>query len=540
MKSILNFLQEKGNLLALLLISLLMLSIPLKIISYGWTPTDDATRHTAFSTIDKEWSDIVVIKEGLGADHNPGWHQILKFLHKKLNVSKENLLKFSVIGLFLLVNLTGILVSPTPVCWLLSFLFVIICDLGVLFRFLLGRPYIISCAATLLILRLYALPNSNKEFGNRNKKIFRALAVSLAIALSTWIHGSFYLFLLIPLSFLIAGKIKESVQLFFCTLLGTVLGAIFTGDFFGFFKFHVLATINIFTEKTFNWLLVTEFASGVANTFCIIFIFAIITLCIYKKKLTIKELTSDPSFIMMLLSWLLSIMVIRFWIDWGRIALLFWLAYRFKDLIDSSKILDEPRVKYCLFIFAFLTVYFMCTNDGGGRYSKIVFDQPINFSEERLAGWAPEEGGIVYSDNMGVFFKHFYEYPSAPWKYILGFESAIMPDEDRKVLRRIGYNFRLPDEFLPWINKMTKADRLITIGPVGEFPQLEVIRGARNYWIYRLKTATDTANIASETASLATETVNLASSTSCITPVKTFAATETVNITTETSPPPTF
>ena len=84
-------------------------------------------------------------------------------------------------------------------------------------------------------------------------------------------------------------------------------------------------------------------------------------------------------------------------------------------------------------------------------------------------------------------------------------------DEDKKVLRRIGYNFRLPDEFLPWINKMTKADRLIIVGSVGDFPQLESIRGARNYWIYRLKTATETANLnASATANInASETINL-------------------------------
>ena len=50
---------------------------------------------------------------------------------------------------------------------------------------------------------------------------------------------------------------------------------------------------------------------------------------------------------------------------------------------------------------------------------------------------------------------------------------------------------------------MTKADRLITVGSVGDFPQLESIRGARNYWIYRLKTATETTDLnASATSNL--------------------------------------
>ena len=503
MKILLDFLQKKRQLLSLLIISIVFLIIPMKIIQYGWRPSDDALRHVAFSTIDKQWSDVLVIKEGLESDHNPGWHQILRFLHNKLKVTKTGLLRFSVIGLFLLLNLTGILVSPNPVCWLLAIAFILVCDFGVFARMMIGRPFLVSCTATLIMLRLYGLPNSSKEFLDKKKRTVRIIAVILSMALCTWIHGSWYLFFLIPLSFLLAKKIKESLELAICILAGTLLGAIFTGDLIGFFKFHYLATLNIFTEKTFNWLLVTEFAAGVQNTYCFLFILAVIALSIYKNKLTIKELTLDPSFIMILLCWLLSIMVIRFWVDWGSMALLFWVSYRFKDLIDSSETLKEARVKYSLFLFVVCAVFFITTNDSGGRYSKNVFDQPIDFNEERLAGWAPESGGIVYSDNMGVFYRHFYEYPTAPWKYILGFESAIMPDEDRKVLRRIGYNFRLPDEFLPWINKMTKADRLITIGSVGDFPQLESIRGARNYWIYRLKTATETTDLnASATSNL--------------------------------------
>lgn len=527
MKSILDFLEKKSKLLSLLIISIVFLIIPMKIIQYGWLPSDDALRHVAFSSVARQWKDVLVIKEELESDHNPGWHQILRFLHDKLNVSKIGLLRLSVIGLFLLINITGILISPNPVCWLLAIAFILICDYGIFGRMLLGRPYLVSCAATLIMLRLYGLPNSSEEFSDKKKKIIRIIAVLLSVALSTWIHGSWYLFFLIPFSFLFAKKHRECTELSCIILIGTLLGGLFTGDLIVFFRFHYLATFNIFTEKTFNWLLVREFASGAHNTNFILLVLAIISLSVYKNKLTVKKLSLDPAFIMTLLCWLLSIMVIRFWVDWGSMALLFWLSYRFKDLIDSSETLKEPRVKYSLFLFVILAVYFMTTNDGGGRYSKEVFDQPIDFTEERLAGWAPEPGGIVYSDSMSVFYKHFYEYPNAPWKYILGFESAIMPDEDRKVLRRIGYNFRLPDEFLPWINKMTKADRLITVGSVGNFPQLESIRGARNYWIYRLKTATETADInASGTANMnATVTADINASEAA-----NINASETINI----------
>lgn len=487
--------QEKEQLASLIIILVLLLIIPLKIISFGWFPPDDAMRHVAFSTLDCKWSDILVIDSKFDTDHNAGWHQILRFLHKKCNISKIGLLRFSIIALFLLINICGIISSPSAICWLLSVFFLLISDFGLLWRFMLGRPYIVSCAVTLIVLRLWALPNSNDEFSNSKRKVIRILLSTILFSLGTWIHGSWYIFLLIPFSFLLAGKVKDSILLTASVILGTVIGAALTGNFVDFLAYHFNATLSIYGEKTYNWLLVSENASGIQNTYVILFVFFIIALCIYKKKLSLKELTTDPAFLLMLLSWLLSIMVIRFWIDWGRMALLFWLSYRFKDLIASTQALREPRVRFCLFLFVVTAVFFITTNDGGGRYSKAVFDQPIDFNEERLAGWAPEPGGIVYNDGMGVFYKHFFEYPTAPWKYILGFESAIMKNEDKKVLRKIGYNFRLPEEYLPWINKMTNADRIITSAPIGDFPQLESIRGARNYWIYKLKTASDTQTI---------------------------------------------
>lgn len=504
-----SFNEEKQNFSATLIVLLAFLLIPFKIMSYGWLPVDDAMRHVPFATQNCKWSSFLVIDEKFDTDHNAGWHQTLRFLHTNLGLSKIALLRFSVIGLFFLLNLCGIISAPNAICWLLAFLAMLLFDPGLLGRILSGRPYIVSCAITLLIFRLWALPGSESEFNTNKKRYFRLIISIVLFAIGTWIHGSWYLFLMIPFSFLLAGKIKEAKYLVSCVIAGTLLGAFMTGNFVSFLLYHFYATINIYSEKTFNWLLVSENASGSQISCFIPFVAAIIGLCIYKKKTTFKELTLDPAFLFMMLSWLLSIMIIRFWVDWGRMSLLFWMSYRFKDLIDSSITLKEPRVKYCLFAFIVCTLVFWCINDGGGRYSKAVFDQPIDFSEERLQGWAPESGGIVYSDSMGVFYKHFFEYPTAPWKYILGFESAIMKDDDKKILRRIGYNFRLPEEFLPWINKMTKADRLITIGSVGDFPQLESIRGARNYWIYRLKTATETTDIASTTASISSTTLNI-------------------------------
>ena len=285
MKSILDYLQEKSKLLSLLIISLVFLIIPMKIIQYGWLPPDDARRHVAFSTIDCKWSDILVIDKKFDTDHNAGWHQILRFLYNKLGITKEGLIRFSVVGLFLLINIVGIISSPSPICWVLALLSFLIFDFGVLYRMILGRPYIMSCISTLLVLRLWALPNSNTEFGSKQKKYLRIALTIILFSLGTWIHGSWYIFLMIPFSFLLAGKIEESLSLTVCIIIGTLIGAAMTGNFVDFLSYHFNATLNIYSEKTFNWLLVSENSSGIQNTYFIPFVFTIIALCIYKKKL---------------------------------------------------------------------------------------------------------------------------------------------------------------------------------------------------------------------------------------------------------------
>ena len=48
--------------------------IPLKIISYGYLPIDDASRHAAYAVSGKPWQEILVVGPSFGMDHLWGWH----------------------------------------------------------------------------------------------------------------------------------------------------------------------------------------------------------------------------------------------------------------------------------------------------------------------------------------------------------------------------------------------------------------------------------------------------------------------------------
>ena len=80
----------------------------------------------------------------------------------------------------------------------------------------------------------------------------------------------------------------------------------------------------------------------------------------------------------------------------------------------------------------------------------------------------PEAGGILYSDEMRVFYELFYRQPKAPWRYQVGYEPGLMPPEDLKVYRQI-LTARTTQAFAPWVAKMRPQDRLI-IRSVGEQP----------------------------------------------------------------------
>ena len=491
--------RESGILLLIILSALIF--IPFKILSYGWTPSDDANRHVAFSTIDAKWSDILIIDDKYDTDHNAGWHQILRFLHKHCGFAKEDLMFFSVAGLFLLLNICGIITSPSPISWCVVLLMMLNIDGSIAYRMIMGRPFLFSCATTLVILYLWSFNSYEKRKPSQKIIWLKYLITLTSLSLSVWIHGSWYLFLIIPISFFIAGKTEDSLKLTACIILSTVIGAFLTGDFTNFLYFQFFATFSIFSEPTFNWLLVGEFAAGYQPVNWGLWVATIIFLSIKKCNYKLKDIGNDPVFIMILLSWMGSIWVYRFWLDWGRIALMLWLSYKIYDIIKSSCSLNNPRIRYCLSLFVIICLVLCFVNDSEGRYTKAAMIQPIDFYSEqtldKLKGWEPGDGGIVYSTRMECFYQHFYMYPSAKWKYILGFEPAIMKQEDRQTMRDIDYT-GMEESYSPWVKKMTEKDRLILRTKLYTFPELEWKKGNRTWWIGRLKKEKDKEETKSE------------------------------------------
>jgi hypothetical protein len=99
----------------------------------------------------------------------------------------------------------------------------------------------------------------------------------------------------------------------------------------------------------------------------------------------------------------------------------------------------------------------------------------------------PEPGGVLYTDDARLFFQLFYRRPDAPFRYIVGYEAALMPPEDLAVFRA-ALAARTAASFAPWVAKMTPRDRLILYDTDGRppIPDLEWMQVSQTVWSGRI------------------------------------------------------
>ena len=476
---------DKEKLAAAIILFAAFVFIPYKILSSGFMPIDDGNRHVAYSvTSSTNWSEVLEIEPSLAADHNKGWHCILRALHKYLKIDKDKLLIFTVVALFLIFNITGSLIAPNIGSWTVVLILVFVFDRGLFVRMLSGRPFIISCITTLLLFKLWFV-ESEPQIKTISRYIYSLIILSLAV----WLHGTWYTFLILPMALLLSGKLKKSIELTVIILVSTLLGAYLTGEFDQFLYFHYAATLNIFTEKLYNWQLVTEFAEGNIHNFWMIPTVIIIWFLIYSKKMTLNELSKDSLFIMVLLCWMLSIKVVRFWIDWGLIALMCWLSYKISDLINEMQTIKKPFFRRVLFLFTVISIVILVPGCKWSNQKERNYYY-ADFSTAKFADYKPPEGGIIYNDNMTHFYFQYYHDPEGKYKYVLGFEPAIMLNENRKVFREIIYSNFHYSSYKPWIDKLTEKDRIFTSTDISiHYPQLDWIKGGKKLWIGKLSSS---------------------------------------------------
>jgi hypothetical protein len=455
------------------------LFICLKIVRFGLVPPGDARRHTAKAVTSKEYTDVLVLRPGYTMDHSPGWDWLLRSLHRKLGWNEDALISFSIAGCLACILLVPAALLRRPEAWLAALLAQMVAIPDLMGRFTQGRPYLVTEAVLICLLLGWARePQAMPGWPK--------MALTCAgFALSAWLHGTWYLWGLPLAAFFLARSWRAGICLTVCWAAGTFLGALLTGRPIEFLRQALFIAATVYREHAPSWLLVGEFQPS-AGEFSTLLLLAAVFIWRRCQSRGAPPLLGQPLFWMMATGWILGFQADRFWADWGVPAAMVWMASQFDEIMATSWDFDsEGRLAICALVSAAL--FLNATSDLGGRYSRSLREGFVDLSQPRLQGWAPAGGGIFYSADMAFFYNTFYRYPEGNWRYILGFEPALMPPEDLETFRKIQWNQFAWEAYKPWIAKMRPQDRLEISGRVQpELPELEWEYAGNGTWIGRL------------------------------------------------------
>ncbi|MGA3283548.1 MAG: hypothetical protein ABSD57_03705 [Verrucomicrobiota bacterium] len=465
--------------------------VPLKIISYGFLPGDDALRHAAKAVSGKTWQQILVMRSDFAIDPSPGWQTILEWIHRWQGCDAETLVVFSIVALMLLVTLSALPWLRRPEAWLGALLVAAVFAPACTTRLARGRPYLVTTAVLITLLFLWSRLKENRE--DRPSRLALGLT-PLLVAASAWIHGSWYLLGLPALAILFAGYWRSALWFGVCWLAGSFLGSALTGHPWEFLFQSVRHMFGVFGHLVVNRQLEPELHPSDGETPAVLVVAALLLWRTISSGWN-PRVVLNPIFILMILGWLLGLKVRRFWWDFGTPAFMVWVACELQDRLERHLAFDSgKRLLIALGLAA--GCYWGFTSDRESRWTENLTTEYLTPATPGAAGWVPGTNGIIYNSTMDVFFNMFYQNPTAPWRYILGFESGLMQPEDLEVLRKIQWNYGDARAYEPWVKKMRPEDRMmiqatsVRSGPPG-IPELEWHYAVSGLWVGRLPRSTN-------------------------------------------------
>jgi hypothetical protein len=458
---------------------LTLLFISLRIIGSGFLPGGDARRHVAKAFTEKPYTETVVMRPEYTMDHSPGWEWLLGLLHRVAGWDTDALMSFSIIATLLCVFLAPLPWLRRPEAWLAALLAQMVAIPELMNRLTQARPYLLT--EGILIGLLLAWSKEGPEKPSRLKIVL----TSLALALSVWVHGAWYLWVLPLAAFFLAGRWRTGLWLTTCWIAGTAGGAVLTGKPIEFLKQAVLIALAVSREQIPQWILVGEFRPSYGE-FSTLAMVMIVSLYRNQQDRHAKNPLQGPIFWLIAICWILGFKADRFWADWGVPAVLVWLALQFQELMTRAWETTSWKRAMAVSLLA-VPLFWHSTNDLDRRYTGSLSEVFVDAKQPALQGWLPEPRGVFYTAHMEFFYNTFYKNPQAEWRYILGMEPALMPDSDLGIFRLIQmsqYSFKA---YEPWIQKMHPGDRMeIPCASQPNLPQLEWTNAVAGIWIGRL------------------------------------------------------
>lgn len=444
----------------------ILLAIPFRIISQGYLPSDDALRHAALSVTDKTL-DMVMVADGPVLDGHHGWHSLLRAVHAMGLETTDDLVVFEVVFLFLFFAIPPLFLLKRSETWI----FVLLLSyslLGLGPRLLMGRPFIAAMAVLLQILL-------TRQRLNEEKTPWKLLLwLGLVMTLSIWWRMTWFLYLFPIIAFAAARQWRAFARLLLLLAGSLVLATIFCGDWH--LPFDTLKGVFSVMNSAENVRSLVGELQPMTNFFNVIVVVALILICTHLRGGNVKERLDSPVFFILAGSCFLAAQANRWFAEFGTVALMVLLGEELDAWITEKKLswfswFSFPRLAVVSAAVALLFVGY--TADEGGRWTAALKREYVEITDPDLQIGLPGEDGIIYNTSMGIFYETFFKYPNAPWRYILGCEAAVMPEEDLKIFRKIQWNNGAVETYAPWVQKMRPQDRMWLSLGIGVKPQIE-------------------------------------------------------------------
>jgi hypothetical protein len=457
------------------------LLLPLKIIGYGFLPPDDALADAAKSISGKAWPEILVLRSDYAIDNHIGWHWWLRHVYLWTQCGDESLALFSMAMLFTLVGWSALPWLKRPEAWLITLVLMLGVQTPFMRRFMLGRPFLWSMLALVTIHFLWQARGTSPP----DKR--SCAAMTGLIALAVLLHGVWYFWALPVAAFFLARQFRWAAALAGCWVAGSILGAMFTGRPVVYLSEAWRQAWHVIGLHANQNTLVTELRPTTGNWFPLLLAGGLVVLR-QMARLPARPLHVQPAFWLACLGWVLGFQAERFWDDWGMPALMVLLALDLDLLLET--LLPAHSVKRLVLAgLMAVTLFLAATNDADQRWSASAGAQPLSANDPNLAGWLPEPGGIFYETDMEFFYHTFFRNPTAPWRYMAGFEPAFMPADDFLTYQQILAHSGDSNAYRPWIKKMRPPDRLVLSArgdPAAFLPELEWKHALGTLWLGRL------------------------------------------------------
>ena len=437
------------------------LLVPLRIVSYGYLPPDDALRHAAHAVDGRDWSEVILLNPEFrpGTDSHPGWHRFLRAVHVRTGWPPSALVDFSVLLAFLTFTVAGLIAFGNPPAWLLACAVMAVIEPALFQRLLMGRPVFFSMTALLIMLCLWTRARPARWW-------VEALVGLSAFTVSLVMHPSAWYLWLIAVLPLAACRRWRSLLVMAAALVASIAAASVVSGWYNTLLVPLLELKHaLFQADAVGSRLVTELQpSGGAYSSLVVVALLLMARCLRGANLRAEIFQVD--FCLMLVAWMMGLFVVRFWTDWGLPAMAIWTSRQIRDGLELKPSgLARHWDTIGLVGLAVGVFYLGVTANVEGRYTQALKSPALIGPIGELAAELPEDGGVLYAGDMGVFYAIYYRLPHARFRYSTAFEIGMMPPEDLNVLRAIQSSGGVR-AYKPWFDKMTSKDRIFVNAPV--------------------------------------------------------------------------